>query len=324
MNRDTLAQGMAERVAEESARVEVVPATEDRPAAPSRPPSPTGCVVGGSGSARGLKSAGTSWCELGERDIKIFSFLELFGTAALGQIWAGFFKGVGKDTADWLFLDQPVVARGIFTRVYKRLLKLVSFGCLERNLHLYPQHMLFKLSSRGHWQLVKRGINKFSAPLEKWPKESELDHSLLLGTLALIFERCLGRTYKSEREMIRDYWLRSRTNGSWNKMRLPDLAIRKLRDQSSQLRVELELTLKSDKRYFDYWGSFGSASYGPAAFLIYIAGNAAVLNHLLKLAHKKRYEGIFFCDLASFKKSLGRCEFVNPLGGKCQLAAGSS
>ncbi|MBI4062972.1 MAG: hypothetical protein HY401_01575 [Elusimicrobia bacterium] len=250
-----------------------------------------------------------------DRDLEIFSYLERFGAGSLGQIWAGFFKRVDRDTVPWLFLDKPAVARGVFTRVYKRLTKLVACGYLDRIQWVYPRHTLYRLTGKGHWQLVRKGLSAFAKPMEAWPKEGEFNHTLLLAAVALVLNRCLGRSIESEREIIRDYWKRSRKSGRYGQMRLADMVIKPIDDSGASIKVELELTLKNNSRYFDYWDYLGSDLRGVKAHILYIAGSPAIKDHILWLAKKKEARGLYACDLQAFKESLGNCHFVNMNGG---------
>ncbi|MBI2069580.1 MAG: hypothetical protein HYT79_03180 [Elusimicrobia bacterium] len=255
-----------------------------------------------------------SGCELNDRDLAIFSCLEAHGASSLGQIWAGFFKEVNSETVPWLFLDQAASARGIFTRVYKRLLKLVEHGYLER-LSM-RQNMLFRLSSKGHWQLIKRQINRFSHASTGWPKEVELHHALLINACALTLTKGLGLKVKSERQ-VRQEFMAEALKGFEQEMEVvPDMMVF-IGDR--QRRFELELHLKSNARYKEYWDSLDAPMCSPRPYLFYVAGTPAIKSHLLALAEEDYSPGLYVCDLQDFKQSLGRCEFFNPFGRKFSL-----
>ncbi|MFC1522659.1 hypothetical protein ACFL6Y_09645, partial [Elusimicrobiota bacterium] len=221
----------------------------------------------------------------------------------MGQIWAGVFKSIEPDTIPWLFVDKPAYGNGCCNTAYKRLAKLESGGYLKRKSER-SSPLIFMLTSKGYWQLSKKGLNRFSKAPADWPRDPELRHTLIVAACGLVIEQAFGSKVKAEREIISDFWVENKKKlFPSGQPSMPDLIAH---HGGRKIRVEVELSLKNNKRYIDYWDSLGAPMCGQRPHILYIAGTPQIKNHLLSIAKKDYWPGMFICDLNAFKSTVGK------------------
>lgn len=249
-------------------------------------------------------------CELTERDIEMFVFLDRYGVATLGQLWSIFFKGVSQETVPWLFLEQKADGKGVFNAAYQRLIKLTAAGYLDRRVA--SGQIMFKPAAKAQWQLSKRGLTKFAKP-PSWPQEVETEHALTLTACGAIFKSMLGLTVIAQREIHSDYAKLSEIDreDDGGRSYLPDFY---LQYDGRRLRFEFERTLKSDRRYKEYWDWLGACMCAQQPYLLYLTATDGIKHHLLRLADEGYHPGLYVCCLDDFKDALGKATFKNTFG----------
>lgn len=164
------------------------------------------------------------------------------------------------DLHDYVVMSYEQIAQNHFARcshptVFNRLKKLQGAGFISRHKvnRISTQAgnknvgVVFQLSTKGRRVLAK--LNPNLEIFEKTPflQVNQLDHDLLLGDI--------GRQLKTSEVFLKnynavyDFWLDGKyLNARSDIRKIPDAVI-KLQNDSKLIAIELELTVKSERRY---------------------------------------------------------------------------
>ncbi|MFH1723229.1 MAG: hypothetical protein ABII00_01275 [Elusimicrobiota bacterium] len=197
--------------------------------------------------------------------------------------------------------------------VYLRLRRLERLG-LVRKYRVVNFKQLYGLTRDGHRLLARAGRSPLPAASRSVSPGMQ-GHRLACAAVGLTISRILGLRVLSEREAY--YSIRANFGGRFLVgFRLPDLIVH---GRSRRFPVEIELHLKTRRRYRAIWDFYGERLRGSDR-LIYLTATEASARRLLRLAGKREAEFLFASDLVSFRRAAGRVRFVNFRGEECELA----
>ena len=174
-------------------------------------------------------------------------------------------------------------------------MKLTQYGYTQRRLH--PDFgQIFSITHKGHYWLQGAQAAKLSRPPVLWPREWKLRHTLIVAACGIIFSRLLNLEVVNERELVgySRHPEKARERGFALRTPLPDLLIK---HQGRWMRVEVELSEKSRKRYARIWERLRPDSREPDLGIIYVCLNQRLKERILAFAKDAYYPGILAASI---------------------------
>lgn len=238
-------------------------------------------------------------CVLGLRDVRIMEVLDSFRVLSLEQIWAYFFhEEFGPELWDFLFLSRRGRTDGSLSAAYQRMQKLVQSGYLECQ-YQWGYHHVYRLDWSGYRHLLSAGKSGFKR-VPTWPRKGELEHSLLLSGMGIVFGLLWRLRVRPERQLFSEQRLeRLRGGVGYRSLPLPDMLVG---HRGNWLRFELELSAKSREEYAARWGRLGSELREDEAKVLYVARSRGLVDLILSTAKTEYFPGVFAVELEQFKR----------------------
>lgn len=257
------------------------------------------------------ETAGEEWSkrteeiQLQDRDLNIFSCLEIWGIMGLGQIEGACFSGdLRTEKVGSLLFNEGY---GYKSAAYGRLRRLIREGYLAVQ-KFYGQAQVYGLTEKGHKTLKSRGMAELPTFLKE-TSPATAHHKLLTAGAGLLASRVLGLPVLSERQLYFIQRNRQKT-GKWTGgLLLPDLLI----PGSDRKAIEVELHQKKEEKYRWRWESYRRKLRGRGQVL-YLVPRKSRMNGLLELSGKCGAGFVYALDIPTFQESLGRAAFLNSKG----------
>jgi len=248
--------------------------------------------------------------KIGGSNIKLLQLLEVWGALGVGQL-AGFYSKGEHSSGQLmaLFFNESFKYRG---RAYMRLRRLQGKGLIQVWRPGYEKQV-YGLTELGHRVLRRTQAARLSSFAQKISPRT-LEHRIIATGVGLAVGHFLKQEVVTERQAYHRLWrnLGSRPEG----FHIPDLVVEA---NGARFPIEVELSRKEARRYDSIWDFYRDRLQGSDRAL-YLTRTACVARNLRELAGAKGAPFLYFSDLESFRRTLGRNPYVNCDGQETRLS----